>query len=152
VSSQATQLLKNSFGRARPYATGDSLAHDFDWGAGFSAGTDRRSFPSGHTSHAFAFATAMSHEINRAWPRAGKVASPLLYAGATAAGLARVYHDKHWASDVALGAGVGILSARTTLRFLHGRPNNLLDRVLLRTTVTPNANGGAIVGVSIPAP
>jgi len=152
VSSQATQLLKNSFGRARPYATGDSVAHDFEWGGGFKAGTDRRSFPSGHTSHAFAFATAMSHEINRAWPRAGKVASPLLYAGATAAGVARIYHDKHWASDVVLGAGVGVLSARTTLRFLHGRPNNLLDRVLLHTTIAPNPQGGVTAAISLPTP
>lgn len=152
VSQQTTALLKNTFGRARPYASGDSVAHDFQWGGGFSDGTDRRSFPSGHTSHAFAFATAMSHEINRAWPRAGKVASPMLYAGATAVGLARVYHDKHWASDVALGAGIGILSARTTLRFLHARPNNFLDRIAFIPTVVPNANGGANIGVAIPTP
>jgi membrane-associated phospholipid phosphatase len=150
VTSQVTNVLKGTFGRSRPYATPDTMSHDWDAGSGFSQGTDRRSFPSGHTSTAFAFATALSHEINHAWPRAGKVATPLLYAGATAAGLARIYHDKHWASDVALGAAVGIVSARATLRFLHGRPNNFIDRIALHTTIVPDGKGGGTLAIRVP--
>ena len=148
VNQQVTHMLKGAFGRSRPYVSGDSLSSDWRFGSGFAAGTDRRSFPSGHTSQAFAFATVMSHEISRNWPRAGKIATPLLFAGATGAGVARIYHDKHWASDVAVGAALGMLNANATLRFLHGRPNNWLDRLAHNTTIMPNAEGGATVAVS----
>ena len=148
VTQQVTQVLKGAFGRGRPYLSGDSLSHDWRPGAGFSQ-SDRRSFPSGHTSMAFATATALSHEISRASPRAGRVAAPLLYAGAASAAIARIYHDQHWASDVTLGAAVGILSTRATLRLLHGRPGNLLDRVALHTRIVPRGDG-AMVAVSVP--
>jgi membrane-associated phospholipid phosphatase len=147
VSQSVTHVLKGTFGRVRPYAS-DSAVRNWEWGSGFREGSDRRSFPSGHTSHAFAFATAMSHEINKAWPRAGRIATPLLFTGATAAAAARVYHDKHWVSDVTLGAAVGILSARSTLRFLHGRPNNFLDRLALNTSIVPT-QGGATVAFTV---
>lgn len=150
VTQQVTHVLKGAFGRSRPYMSADSLPHDWDPGTGFGT-SDRRSFPSGHTSHAFAFATALSHEISDTWPRAGKIATPLLYAGATGAALARVYHDKHWASDVTVGAVVGILSSRATLGFLHGRPGNWLDKAMLNTRIVPQA-GGATVAVTLPAP
>lgn len=149
TSQAVTKVLKGAFGRSRPYQSADSLPHDWDLGSGF--GSDRRSFPSGHTSHAFAFAAALSHEISDHWPGAGKIATPLLYGGATAAALARVYNDKHWASDVTVGAAVGILSARATLAFLHGRPANLFDRVALHTRIVPR-RGGATVAVTLPAP
>ena len=150
VTHQVTQLLKGVFGRSRPYYSADSLPNDWQWGSGFGD-SDRRSFPSGHTSTAFAFATAMSTEISHAWPRAGRIATPLLYAGATGAAIARIYHDQHWASDVTLGAAVGILSTRATLRLLHGHPGNLLDKVLLNTSIVP-ANGGLSFAFSIPTP
>lgn len=150
VSNQVTKVLKGAFGRSRPYYSADSLAHDWDFGSGFGE-KDRRSFPSGHTSHAFAFASAMSQEINHHWPRAGKVATPLLYGGATAAALARVYNDKHWASDVTIGAAVGILSSRATLGYLHGRPRNFFDRLALNTRIVPR-DGGAMVAVTLPTP
>jgi membrane-associated phospholipid phosphatase len=150
VTQQVTQLLKGAFGRSRPYYSADSMPNDWQWGTGFGQ-SDRRSFPSGHSSLAFASATALSHELSQAWPKAGRVATPLLYAGATGAALARVYHDQHWASDVTLGAAVGILSARATLRLLHGRPGNVLDRVALHTRIVPRADG-ATVAVTLPAP
>ena len=150
VTQQVTQVLKGAFGRSRPYLVGDSVAHDWRLGTGFSQ-SDRRSFPSGHTSMAFATATALSHEISRAWPRAGKVAMPLLYAGAASGAIARIYHDQHWASDVTLGAAVGILTTRATLRLLHGHPGNLLDRVALHTRIVPSTDG-AMVAVSFPTP
>jgi membrane-associated phospholipid phosphatase len=148
VTQQVTHVLKGVFGRSRPYTSADSIPHDWTLGAGFGE-SDRRSFPSGHTSMAFATATALSHEVSRSWPRAGKVVTPLLYAGAASAGLARIYHDQHWASDVALGAAVGILSARATLRLLHGRSDNVLDRIALSTRVVPR-RGGAMLAVTLP--
>ena len=150
VTHQVTQVLKGVFGRSRPYVSGDSMSTDWRWGSGFGD-SDRRSFPSGHTSTAFAFATAMSTEISHAWPRAGRIATPVLYAGATGAAIARIYHDQHWASDVTLGAAVGILTTRATLRYLHGHPGNVVDMLLLNTRIVPG-NGGATVAASIPLP
>ena len=34
------------------------------------------------------------------------------YTVATAIGVARIYNDRHWASDVVAGAGFGVLSAK----------------------------------------
>jgi membrane-associated phospholipid phosphatase len=130
VSGQVTSALKGLFGRSRPYAA-DGDARDFDFGGGFG-NTDRRSFPSGHTSMAFTFASVVAEETSHRWPRAHRVISPLAYAAATGVGLARMYNDKHWASDVALGAAIGTLSGRLVVRYAHGRPGNLIDRIALR--------------------
>ncbi len=129
VSSQVTTALKGLFGRSRPYAANGDAA-DFDFGGGFSS-SDRRSFPSGHTSTAFAFASVVAEESAHRWPRAHRFIAPVAYAAATSVGLARMYNDKHWASDVALGAAIGTLSGRMIVRYAHGRPRNLLDRIAL---------------------
>ncbi|MDQ3949475.1 MAG: phosphatase PAP2 family protein [Gemmatimonadota bacterium] len=130
VSGQVTSVLKGLFGRSRPYASGGD-AGDFDFGGGFGSAT-RRSFPSGHTSMAFAFASVVAEETSHRWPRAHRVIAPIAYASATGVGLARMYNDKHWASDVALGAAIGTLSGRLVVRYAHGRPGNLIDRIALR--------------------
>jgi len=130
VSGQVTSALKGLFGRSRPYAAAGD-ASDFDLGGGFGTAT-RRSFPSGHTSMAFTFASVVAEETGHRWPRAHRFVAPLAYAAATGVGLARMYHDKHWASDVALGAAIGTLSGRIVVRYAHGRPRNFIDRIALR--------------------
>jgi membrane-associated phospholipid phosphatase len=129
VADQVTSALKGVFGRTRPYASGGD-ARDFDLGGGFSS-DDRRSLPSGHTSTAFALASVVAEESSDRWPRARRVIVPIAYAAATGVGVARMYNDKHWASDVALGAAIGTLSGRLVVRYAHGRPRNLLDRIAL---------------------
>lgn len=70
-------------------------------------GSDNRSFPSGHTATAFMCATMMHKEY-------GLTRSPWYsigaYSIATATGLSRQLNNKHWLSDVMVGAGIGILS------------------------------------------
>jgi membrane-associated phospholipid phosphatase len=64
-------------------------------------------FPSGHTATAFLGATLLSHEYGHksVWiPIAG-------YSVATATGALRILNNKHYASDVVVGAAVGILAA-----------------------------------------
>lgn len=133
VSGQVTTALKGLFGRSRPYAANGD-ARDFEWGGGFRSST-RRSFPSGHTSMAFTLASVVAEETSHRWPRAHRVVAPLTYAAATTVGLARMYHDKHWASDVALGAAIGTLSGRFVVRYAHGRPKNLIDGIALRPVI-----------------
>lgn len=65
------------------------------------------SFPSGHTATAFTGATLLAHEYGHrsVWiPIAG-------YTVATAAGVMRVLNNRHYVSDVIVGAAVGILTA-----------------------------------------
>jgi PAP2 superfamily len=70
--------------------------------------SNANSFPSGHTANAFFGATVLAEEYKDQsilYPIAG-------YTVATATGVFRVLNNKHWASDVLVGAGVGILSAK----------------------------------------
>lgn len=69
-------------------------------------GSDARSFPSGHTSASFASATVLQRELG--W----KVGIPA-YAVASYVAAARIQDRKHFLSDVAMGAAIGILSGRT---------------------------------------
>ncbi|MBO4600363.1 MAG: phosphatase PAP2 family protein [Bacteroidales bacterium] len=64
------------------------------------------SFPSGHTVTAFVGAEMLRREYGEEYP-AVAIAG---YTIATGVGLMRVYNNRHWASDILAGAGVGILS------------------------------------------
>jgi hypothetical protein len=70
------------------------------------------SFPSGHTSTAFALAQFMHHEFGdrSIWYSIGA------YSCATTVGIMRVAKNAHWISDVVAGAGIGMLS--TELMYL----------------------------------
>ena len=134
-------VIKGAVGRARPYAVGDSLPHDFHAGRGFH--DDRyTSFPSGHSIAAFATASAMSQEIRYLWPHSSPLISPALYTGAALVGVSRLYNDDHWASDVVAGAAVGTLAARVVVRYQRAHPNNAIDRLFIGTTVVPSPSGG----------
>lgn len=146
-----TYVLKGTAGRARPFLSNGTNPGDYHVMHGFGHG-DWSSFPSGHTSTAFAAAAAVTNETTRWWPRSEWVVGPLMYAGATAVGLSRMYHNKHWASDVALGAAIGTFSGRKVVQYVHGHPGNRIDRLILRTSVAPDGHGGALVGVTLPAP
>jgi membrane-associated phospholipid phosphatase len=135
-------LIKGTAGRARPYLSNETQPHDFSFGAGFSGG-DHRSFPSGHTYTAFAAASAVTSETKLWWPRSVWIIGPVMYGGATMVGLSRMYHNRHWASDVVMGAAIGTFSGLKVVTYAHAHPMTRLDRILLRTTVVPNAHGGA---------
>jgi membrane-associated phospholipid phosphatase len=92
---------------------------------------DPRSFPSGHTSASFATATVLQQHYG--W----KFAAPI-YGLAAYTAAERVMDEKHWASDVAFGAVVGMLSGRTVTRHLRGG-----GRVTLGARALPG--GGEVV-------
>ncbi len=69
-------------------------------------GSNDHSFPSGHTAMAFMAATMLSKEYGHKSPWISVGA----YSVATATGLMRMANNKHWLSDVLVGAGIGILS------------------------------------------
>ncbi|GHV59754.1 phospholipid phosphatase [Bacteroidia bacterium] len=70
--------------------------------------SDKHSFPSGHTSTAFVAAEFLHQEYKdqSLWISAGG------YGMASLIGVARIYNNKHWLSDVIAGAGIGILSTK----------------------------------------
>ena len=144
-----TYMIKGIAGRQRPFLSNGTDPHNFQPGKGFSSG-DWSSFPSGHTSTAFAAAAAVTNETSRWWPNSSWIVGPLMYGGATAVGLSRMYHSKHWASDVALGAAIGTFSGRKVVQYAHGHPHNRIDRLILGTSVVPDGHGGALLAVSLP--
>lgn len=146
-----TFMLKGTVGRGRPFLTSGKDPDDFHLGKGFSS-ADWTSFPSGHTSTAFAAAAAVTNETTRWWPHSTWIVGPLMYGGATAVGLSRMYHNKHWASDVALGAAIGTFSGRKVVQYQHGHQDNRLDRLLLRTSLVPDGHGGGVLAVTLPMP
>jgi len=78
-------------------------------------GTDRHSFPSGHTSAAFAGATILWKEYSRLSPWIGVAG----YAVAAAVAADRVRRNRHDWDDVAAGAAIGI--GATQLGYWIGR-------------------------------
>ncbi|MGJ7030585.1 phosphatase PAP2 family protein [Niabella hirudinis] len=75
-------------------------------------GSNRLSFPSGHTSTAFASAEFLRREYKDVSPWYGIGG----YLVATATGVLRMYNNRHWLGDVVAGAGLGIAS--TNLAYL----------------------------------
>lgn len=71
-------------------------------------GSNFDSFPSGHTATAFAGAEFLWQEYKDVSVWYGISG----YIVATGTGFFRIYNNKHWLTDVAAGAGIGILSTK----------------------------------------
>lgn len=78
-------------------------------------GGDRLSFPSGHTTTAFAFATVVALEHEKHW-------GVLAYAMATIVGASRMNDNAHYLHDVIFGATIGI-SYAVSLHNLESKGN-----------------------------
>ncbi len=98
------QVIKRVTGRHRPY-TGDPYN---TWG-GPSLASANDSFPSGHSSSAFAVASVIAEEYDNA------VVPPLAYTVAAITGYNRMQHNAHWASDVFVGAAIGYFTGKAVV-------------------------------------
>src|SRR5205823_12283913 len=107
-------------------ASSNPLRFDIDDQGGTVASA---SFPSGHTTIAFALAGAGAEELTQQHVPGRRFITPALYATATGVGMARVYGRAHWASDVVAGAAIGMLTSRTLVRTAHAHPGNWIDAV-----------------------
>lgn len=110
--------------------------------AGFSRmrpdGSNDVSFPSGHTSMSFMWATVLSR--NYGW----KVGIPA-YAVAGYVGATRLQENKHHMSDIVAGATIGYIVGRTVTRRKKGRLSKI------NWMVAP-ARRGFVASLSFPGP
>lgn len=98
LAGAASSVTKLALGRPRP---SESLDAD-----GYVPFSGQEAMPSGHTTIAFALATALADDIHDTWASVG------LYTLASAVGWSRINDNRHWLSDVAAGAAIGITSAK----------------------------------------
>jgi membrane-associated phospholipid phosphatase len=109
-------LAKLALGRERP----EDNHGDSDEYLPFSG---HEAMPSGHSAIAFALATSMADEIDRTWASLG------LYTLASGVAWSRLNDNRHWLSDVAAGAALGIASAKLVngrWRIFNLRPPRIL--------------------------
>lgn len=102
ASGIVAPMSKLAVGRARPNA-----GEGADSFAPFSSNA---SFPSGHTTQAFAVASVVAAHDGRLW------VSVVSYGLAGSVGLARIEQDAHWASDVLAGAILGTVVGNAVVR------------------------------------
>ncbi len=95
-ASLLTQVLKMSIGRSRPYQ--NNGARDFH---GLAFSNAQWSFPSGHTTIAFATSASLSVRLKRPLATVGLFTLAMLTIGQ------RIYADQHWLSDTLFGAAIG---------------------------------------------
>ncbi|MGH7603616.1 MAG: phosphatase PAP2 family protein [Gemmatimonadaceae bacterium] len=122
--------IKMTAGRQRPFADIKN-PYNFQLWRGFS-GDKYRSFPSGHTTAAFAFASTVTRETQFWWPHATWYIGTVFYGGASLIGLSRIYNNQHWASDVMAGATIGTLIGLKVVKYTHSHPGNHIDQELIK--------------------
>lgn len=129
IADGITGVIKIAAGRARPSAN-PTTPYAFHFMGGL-LGDPYRSFPSGHTTSAFATAAAATEEVGELWPDQKGWVAVVLYGAAGLAGISRVYNNAHWASDVAVGAMIGSFTGWKVVRYAHDHPGNDIDRIFL---------------------
>lgn len=147
-----TGAIKLLAGRERPY-----VAHApgrWSFLAGLREGSDRASFPSGHTTVAFAAASALvAHAARTGDTGSDRWALGVpLYAAAGLAGLSRMVEDRHWASDVVGGALIGTVAGGAVVRWHATRDGSRVDRWFLGARTSPAWLGAPAGGGGAPPP
>jgi len=142
ISGGITAVVKGAVGRARPFAApGDPDV--YSPGHGFT-NAGLASFPSGHTSAAFATATVLARELNAAHPASRWWVNSLLFGGATFVGFSRVYQRQHWPSDVVVGAALGSITGYEVVAHGRGDRSHIGLPFLSHLSVGPSTNGAAM--------
>lgn len=124
ASGIITTATKVIVGRARPRE--DLGTMEFN-----PMGGDH-SFPSGHTTHAFAIASVIANHYDESWVTYSS------YTVASLVGVARSYHGGHFASDIVAGAIIGTMVGKSVVAYNKPmRANN----IVLIPEITPGTTG-----------
>lgn len=99
-------------------------------------GSSSNSFPSGHTATAFMGAEFLYQEYKDVSVWYGITG----YAVAASTGFFRMHNERHWVTDVATGAGIGILSTKIAY-WVHP---------LIKKTIFKDNNKDKISGMAMP--
>lgn len=129
ASGIVTPAIKYTVGRSRP-SQSDAVYR-------FRPFSGAASFPSGHTTQAFAVASVISAHYDETWIKYTS------YSVAGLAGLARSYHQAHFASDVVAGALVGTLVGQSVVAYNQQRR---AGKVALVPDVAPGQLGLRLAG------
>lgn len=132
IAQGITGSIKWLGGRDRPNETDDRF--DFK-GPGNG---DNKAFPSGHATVAFALATTVAEVYG---PEYGWVPW-IVYPLATGTALSRIDRNKHWASDVFVGAVIGYAVAKTVT---HYNPFLVKHEISLRELESVDGPGLMVV-------
>lgn len=114
-------VMKTISGRTRPSTYAPSVEAEPTFrgpfaksGSTFGGSRINSSFPSGHTTVAFAAATVYALEYKN------RPLIPILaYSAATLIGVSRITENKHWATDVFVGAALGLVTGRQVVNNYH---------------------------------
>ncbi|MBI3447852.1 MAG: phosphatase PAP2 family protein [Acidobacteria bacterium] len=146
-----TGLTKAVIGRRRPtleFADRKALG-PAAFAALQAAPDERRSFPSGHSSGSFTWASYLDRVVARKYgPRSlsRKIAFAGLYGAAAYIGYTRIREGEHYLTDVVAGSALGIGLSRWAYRSEHS-PRSQAPRVRL---LTPQIlQGGAALTIGI---
>jgi membrane-associated phospholipid phosphatase len=143
IGDMITGSIKMVAGRKRPYLSPDN-PYNFRLLRGLK-GDSVRSFPSGHTTSAFAAAAAATAEAAYQWKAGKPFVGPVLYGLAGVVGVSRMYNNAHWASDVAVGAAIGTFVGWKVTRYAHDHPTNSVDNFFLGR---PKDDGSGTAGAA----
>lgn len=133
ASGIITPSIKLLAGRARPRV---NMGVNY-----FKPFSNRNSsFPSGHTTEAFVLASVVSGHYTSTW------VSCLSYGIAGTVGLARTYHDAHFASDVLAGALIGGFTGHTVVKYSDRLRSGRGMTVAVLPDLEPGVTGIRLVG------
>jgi membrane-associated phospholipid phosphatase len=127
VSGISVMLFRYIAGRVRPYYNEGPWA--YRW---FETSNEIQSFPSGHTTVAFAISTILAEQIDTWWSRV------FFYGFSSLTAFARVYNNQHWFSDVVAGGLLGFGSGMFIMNREHKREAGLFGSGI---SVLPGSNG-----------
>ena len=115
VSGLVTEMLKSFTHRKRPNkGEGPYVFEGPHWTSG------NTSFPSGHSTAAWAVATVFATEFSE-----HKYVPWIAYSLAAVTSWSRVYDEKHWASDVVLGALIGYVTGKLFTKTLFKKDSRV---------------------------
>lgn len=115
-SGLLTGLLKVTFGRRRPYAGDNQL---YFKPLSFS-NNDFQGLPSGHSTVSLAVSTVMANHFDNIYWKI------LWYGAGGMVAASRIYHNKHWLSEVFLGGCIGYFVGSYIVNKNSDKPTKIL--------------------------